>query len=196
MEPNEVQELHEQHEHASGEGAHSGAHHEGHPQGQRPVSFTMSVLAVLVAVVTVLGHRTHTEAVLAQARASDQWNLYQAKKIRQNETQLTGDVIAVLGTGGNSAAAEATVAGYKAHLAKWSGDLKEEQETARRFEERVERAERKATSFDLSEAMLEIALVVSSITLLTRQRAYWLLGIVFGVVGLLVAVQGLLLRQV
>ncbi len=192
MEANEVQELHEQHEHASGKGAHA----EAHPQGQRPVSFTMSVLAVLVAVVTVLGHRTHTQAVLQQARASDQWNLYQAKKIRQNETQLAGDVITVLSTGAtrDSAAAQATIAGYKAHLGKWKGDLEQEQEKARQFEESVERAERKATSFDLSEAMLEIALVVSSITLLTRQRAYWLLGIVFGVAGLAVAAQGLLLR--
>ena len=48
----------------------------------RPVAFTMSVLAVLVAVMTVLGHRTHTEAVLDQNKATDQWNQYQAQKIR------------------------------------------------------------------------------------------------------------------
>ena len=188
MEANEVQELHEQHEHARGESAHK-----AHPQGQKQVSFTMSVLAVLVAVVSVVGHRTHTQAVLAQARASDQWNLYQAKKIRQNETQLAVDMLSTVALR-DGAAAQATVAGYKAHMAKWNGDLKQEQETARRFEERVEQAERKATSFDLGEALLEIALVVSSITLLTRQRAYWLLGMVFGALGLVVAVQGLLLR--
>ena len=34
------------------------------------VSLAISILAVLVAMVTVLGHRTHTEAVLMQARAS------------------------------------------------------------------------------------------------------------------------------
>ena len=41
----------------------------------------MSILAVLVAITTLLGHRCSTEAVLAQARASDQWNEYQAKRI-------------------------------------------------------------------------------------------------------------------
>ena len=56
---------------------------EGGESGMRRVSLAISVLAVLVAMVTVLGHRTHTEAVLAQTRAADQWNLYQAKKIRQ-----------------------------------------------------------------------------------------------------------------
>ncbi len=191
MEPNEVQELHEQHEHASEEGEHGG--HGGHGHSQKPVSFSMSVLAVLVAVVTVLGHRTHTEAVLMQARASDQWNLYQAKKIRQNDTQLAVDLLSAMALRDNGAA-QATVATYKAHMAKWAGDIAAEQEVARGFDEKVERAERKAGRFDLGEALLEIGLVVTSITLLTRLRVYWGLGMVFGALGLLVAAQALLLH--
>ena len=62
MEANEAQELKEHAEHGSSESA------------LRPVAFTMSVLAVLVAVTTVLGHRTHTEAVLNQNKATDKWN--------------------------------------------------------------------------------------------------------------------------
>ena len=189
MEVNEVQELQEQHEHAQ-----AGGTHEATPnKHQKPVSFTMSVLAVMVAVVTVLGHRTHTEAVLMQARASDQWNLYQAKKIRQNDTQLAADQLS-LGAVNNPLAAQAMVANYKAHLSKWSGDLDKEQEVAHSFEEKVEAAEKKAGRFDLGEAMLEIALVVTSITLLTRQRMYWLLGMAFGVLGIAVAVGGSLLQ--
>ncbi len=59
----------------------------------RPVAFTMSVVAVLVAVTTVMGHRTHTEAVLDQNKATDQWNYYQAHKIRANDTALTADLL-------------------------------------------------------------------------------------------------------
>ncbi len=183
MEINEVQELHEQHEHA----------HEGAASGLKPVSFSMSVLAVLVAVVTVLGHRTHTEAVLMQASASDQWNLYQAKKIRQNDTQLTVDLLGSVTTRDNAATAS-MITTYKAHLSKWNVDLLGSQEVAKGFEEAVERAERKAGRFDLSEALLEISLVVTSITLLTRQRIYWALGMLFGGVGIVVAAQGLLLH--
>jgi hypothetical protein len=56
----------------------------------------MSVVAVLVAVVTVLGHRTHTEAILDQNKATDQWNYYQAHKIRSNDTQLAADLLSVV----------------------------------------------------------------------------------------------------
>ena len=81
MEPNEAQELQEHAEHVA------------HEATLRPVAFTMSVLAVLVAVTTVLGHRTHTEAVLDQNKATDQWNYYQAHKIRSNDTMLASDRI-------------------------------------------------------------------------------------------------------
>ena len=59
----------------------------------RPVAFTMSVLAVLLAVTTVLGGRTHEDAVLNQNKATDQWNEYQAQKIRAYNTQLGSDLM-------------------------------------------------------------------------------------------------------
>ena len=180
MEPNEAHELLEEHEQAA-----------KHPS-LRPVSFAMSVLAVLVAISTVLGHRTHTEAVLAQARASDQWNEYQAKKIRLNETQLTSDMLSVLAAHDDSA--KKLRERYRAHSDKWSGDLHEEEDKAHEFEAEVRRAERKANRFDLGEALLEIGLVVTSITLLTRQRVYWYLGMGFGAAGMAVCVTVLLLQ--
>jgi acyl-homoserine lactone acylase PvdQ len=181
MEPQEAQELEEQHEHAAGN------------PSLRPVSFTISVLAVLVAIVTVLGHRSHTEAVLFQAKASDQWNLYQAKKIRQNDTGLTADLLTALQVR-DKAEADKIIGGYKSHLAKWDQDLADSEKIAREFEDRVEKAERKADRFDLGEALLEIGLVITSITLLTRQRSYWFMGMAFGAGGIVAASLGFLIR--
>ena len=39
----------------------------------------MAVLAVLVATVSLLGHRTHTEEIILQNQVTDQWAYYQAK---------------------------------------------------------------------------------------------------------------------
>lgn len=181
MEANEAQELQEHAEHGS------------HESAMRPVAFTMSVLAVLVAVVTVLGHRTHTEAVLNQNKATDQWNFYQAKKIRANDTQLAQDLLSVV-TVADKAAAAKVAQSYADHLEKWNDDLKEEQEKAKALEERVEQAEARANRFDLGEALLEIGLVVTSVTLLTRRRAYWYFGMVFAVGGIVSAASAYFLR--
>ena len=58
----------------------------------------------------------------------------------------------------------------------------------------MEVAEHKANRFDLAEALLEIALVITSVTLLTRSRIYWYLGFVFAVGGILSALSTILVR--
>ena len=166
---------------------------EGGESGMKHVSLAISVLAVLVAMVTVLGHRTHTEAVLSQTRAADQWNEYQAKKIRQGQISVAADLLA-LQPSSNDAAVQKKLGEYKAHMAKWNEDLAEEQHEAESLETEVKFAERRADRYDLGEAMLEIAVVLSSITLLTRQNHYFLLGLTLGLVGMLIAASALLVR--
>jgi len=178
----EVNEAHELREHAE---------HGAHESAMRPVAFSMSLLAVMVAVTTVLGHRTHTEAVLYQNKATDQWNLYQAKKIRSNDTALVSDLLTAVTIADKEAAAEISKA-YADHQAKWADDLKEEQEKAESLELRVEHAEARADRFDLAEALLEIGLVITSVTLLTRSRIYWYLGMVFSVLGIVSALSVLI----
>jgi hypothetical protein len=175
MEANEAQELQEHAEHAE------------HESGLRPVAFTMSVLAVLVAVTTVLGHRTHTEAVLDQNKATDQWNLYQAHKIRSNDTQLASDLLSVVAIGDKASAAKIAKS-YADHQAKWADETKDDKDKAEALEAKVEAAEARASRFDLGEAMLEIGLVITSVTLLTRSRIYWYFGIVASLVGIASAV--------
>jgi hypothetical protein len=181
MEANEAGELQEHAEHGA------------HDTSMRPVAFTMSVLAVLVAITTVLGHRTHTEAVLNQNKATDQWNLYQAKKIRSYETSLVQDLLTVM-TSSDKDKADKVAKGYADHQKKWTEDLKEDSEKAEALEIKVDQAEARADRLDLGEALLEIALVTASITLLTRNRMYWLLGLLFGAAGILSACSVLLLH--
>jgi hypothetical protein len=181
MEPNEAQELQEQAEHAE------------HENSLRPVALTMTVLAVLVAITTVLGHRTHTEAILDQNKATDQWNEYQAHKIRSNDTALASDLLSVL-TVADKDAAKKIAKGYADHQAKWTDELKDDKEKAEALEAKVEEAEARANRFDLGEALLEIALVVTSVTLLTRSRIYWYIGILFALAGIASVASVLLLK--
>jgi uncharacterized protein YlxW (UPF0749 family) len=181
MEANEAQELQEHAEHAS------------HERAMRPVAFTMSLVAVLVAITTVIGHRTHTEAVLTQNQATDQWNYYQAHKIRSNNTALAADLLGVI-TIADKDAAQKLAKSYADHQQKWTANLKEEQEKAEALQTKVEKAEARANRFDLGEALLEIGLVITSITLLTRSRIYWFLGMGFSAAGIVAVVLGLLLK--
>lgn len=184
MEPTEMQEFSKQMKESS----------EGGGESLTNISLAISILAVLVAMVTVLGHRSHTEAVLAQSRAGDQWNEYQAKKIRFDQATVAMDLLS-LQPSSNSAAVEKKVGEYRAHQEKWKDELTDEQNEARDFEAEVKLAERKAGRFDLGEALLQIAVVLCSITLFTRRRLYFFMGLGLGLGGLLFAASALLVRQ-
>src|SRR6202012_1642610 len=77
------------------------------------VSLTIAILAVLVAMVTVLGHRAHTHAVLEQTRAADQWNEYQARRLRVQQTQIAVDLLSLQPTN-DPATTQQKLATYKA----------------------------------------------------------------------------------
>jgi hypothetical protein len=94
----------------------------------------------------------------------------------------------------NQAATSAKAEEYKTHIEKWKTDLAEEQEKARDFEKEVNHAEAQAARYDLGEALLQIAVVLCSITLFTRRRAYFMLGLTLGVAGIVVAISGLLVH--
>jgi hypothetical protein len=181
MEPTEIQEFSNQLKEAN----------EGDGQSLKTISLAISILAVLVAMVTVLGHRSHTEAVLMQSRAGDQWNEYQAKKIRMDNLSVDVDLLA-LQPSSDAAAVAAKTKEYNAHIQKWTEDLAEEMKQAREFESEVTHAEHQAARYDLGEALLQIAVVLSSITLFTRNRSYFVLGLAIGVGGMLIAASGLL----
>lgn len=158
-----------------------------------PVTLTMAVLAVLVATITLLGHRAHTEEILLQTRATDEWSYYQAKNMRRNNLEALSDVLTAL-ENTKSGSAEQVQKRFHEEIDKYRDQQKDIQTEARSFEAEVEHASRRANRFDLGEVFLEIALVVTSITLLTEKRGFWYFGLVLGAVGLLCAATGFLVH--
>jgi len=182
MEPEEISEFSNKMKEA-GEGGES----------LKAISLAISILAVLVAMVTVVGHRSHTEAVLSQARASDMWNEYQAKKIRSDQTGVAIDLL-TLQPNANGEAVAKKLEEYRSHQEKWKEDLAEEQKQAREFEAEVDHAEKQAVRFDVGEALLQIAVVLCSVTLFTRRKLYFFLGLSLGAAGLIAAGSALLVH--
>ena len=158
-----------------------------------PVSLTMAILAVLVAIAALLSHRAHTEEVLLQDKATDTWNYYQAKNMRRQTMEQIDNLLRVL-PAKDPAAAEDILKKNEAYIAKQHDDQDQVQEHAKFLEERVELFEHRADRYDLGETLLEMALVICSVTLLTKRRQFWLAGIVLGVAGVVVTISGALLH--
>jgi|ERR1035438_4173349 hypothetical protein len=177
-------ELQELQEHAE--------HGREHPD-LAPVSLTMAVLAVLVATVSLLGHRTHTEEIILQNKVTDQWAYYQAKNIRRHNDEMFADLTTIVAAKDAEASAKLGEK-YHGEADRYKEEQKELEKEARATEEETKLATRKADRYDLGEVFLEIALVVTSITLLSGRRLFWHLGLLTALAGIAVAVSALMLH--
>jgi len=177
-------EFHELHEHAE---------HGKHDPSMAPVSLTMAVVAVLLAIVSLLGHRAHTEETILQNKTSDQWAYYQAKNIRMHEDEIMADTASVMVATDSQKGAQLRDK-YAAEADRYRHDKSEIETKANELEADTAREGRRADRFDLGEVFLEIALVVTSITLLSGKRVFWLSGVLFSVIGLVVALTSLMVH--
>jgi ABC-type nickel/cobalt efflux system permease component RcnA len=158
-----------------------------------PVSITISIMAVLVAAVTLMGHRTHTEELLRQSQAADKWAQYQAKSVRLHETQGFSDVVNIVASM-DKEKGEALREKYVKEVEHYQSDKEDISKEAKDLEADRDLAGRKADRFDGGEAFLEIGLVICSITMLTKRKLFWFGGILVGAMGIGLALTGFLLH--
>ena len=177
--------VHGAHDHAVEHEAHKGG------LGQQIAIFT-AILATVGAIVSFFGGDTQNKAllyknnaVLERAEATDQWNFYQAKSMKQNMAEIAAA----------TAADPKVAAAYRGEAQRYASEKKEVEKEARRHEaaykawnERSERALHPHHYLSISMTMLQIAIALASITVLTQKR--WLLGAA-GVSALAGAVLGI-----
>ena len=72
------------------------------PAGKK-VGVLAAVLAVFLAMVTIQSHRTHTAGILSKTDANDQWNFYQAERLKLHNLEVGKDMIRLLGAKGEAA---------------------------------------------------------------------------------------------
>jgi hypothetical protein len=169
----------------SGHGIHvHGAHdhaveHEGHKRGLgQQVAIFSAVLATVGAIVSFLGGHTQNEAllykndaVLERAKASDQWNFYQAKSMKQNLAEVAASM----------ATDPRKVEFYQGEAKRYATEKKDVERDARahdasseKFLELSAHALHPHHFLSISMTLLQIAIALASITVLTQKR--WLLA--------------------
>jgi hypothetical protein len=167
-------------------------HHEGgeekhDPMGQR-VGIMAAVLAVLLAIVTIASHRTHTDAIISRSEANDKWQQYQSTRVKFHSLELGADLMAALAPSN----AEERLKKYEKDKARQEEKGKDIMKEAREKEEETEHAEAKALRYDIGEGLLEIALVLSSLYFIAHRKLFPAVGLVAGLAGIAIAIAGYL----
>jgi hypothetical protein len=169
-------------------------HHEGghetDPAGKR-IGRQAAVVAVMLAIVTILSHRTHTSAIIHKSSSNDQWAYYQATRIKLHNSELGETMVRLLG--GKSGDAEKVAAGFEQDIKKYEEQSKDNQEKAKGADEAAEADEHRALRYDLGEGLLEIGLVLSSLYFIARRSMFPVLGLIGAMAGVVIAATGLMM---
>ena len=154
---------------------------------QRYVGVSMAIFAACLAVVTLMGHRLHTEEVVLQTQTADGWAYYQAKNTRSQMYAADAKLAQLQGAEGGALAATWV---EKATQEKQQAD--EIRHSTEELNQETQTAARRATMFDAAEVFFEIAIVLCSIALLTRANVFWKISFLSTAVGVVLALMGFL----
>lgn len=151
-----------------------------------------AVIAVVLAIVTILSHRAHTEAVVLKTEANDQWAFYQAKSLKSHAVGIGRDLVTALEL--NNAASRNMLTHYEADQKRYEKESEEIKGEAQGKDAESKLVERRALRYDIGEGLLEIGLVMSSLYFIARRRMFPWIGLMAAISGAGAALSALLVR--
>jgi len=164
--------------------------HEEDPFG-RTIGIMASVLAVLLAVVTIMSHRAHTEGVLLKTDANDKWSQYQASRIKFHNLELGEDMLNAMPA--KTPEAEKILARYEKNKDRYSEEGKDIQKDAQNLEKKTAVLEERALKYDFGEGLLEIGLILTSLYFISKSKMFPAVGLVASLGGIALALMGFLM---
>jgi hypothetical protein len=156
----------------------------------KTIGVVAAILAVMLAVVTIVSHRSHTAAVLLKSEANDAWSFYQSKRIKFHSLELGEDLMNAMPE--KTAVAEKTLARYASEKKRYAKDSETAQEQARDKDKEAAHVEDQALRFDFGEGLLEIGLVLTSMYFISRSKLFPTVGLIAAAAGVVIAVMGYL----
>ena len=164
---------------------------EGHSDPFRGrCAMLVSALAMVLAIAGLGGNNASKESTVNNILAANAYAFYQAKNIRQTEYKIAAD---------NLELAEKKLADYQKNIARYesepeTGDGKKElMARAKELEHERDHALAQDPWFDYAEALLQIAIVLTSVAILTGVHALFWVPCGLGVLGILSTINGFLL---
>jgi hypothetical protein len=164
------------------------------------IALTTAIFAVLLAITSLGGNNAMKEMLLSQQQASDQWAFYQSKALREhlyktNGLRLEVDLLergAVMKPVAKKRY-EAMLNDMRAEEARYGEEKKKIEEEAKHLEAERDKNLSKDPYFDYAEVLLQISIVMASISILAVSRQIFYFALVSASLGTLLMLNGYLL---
>ena len=174
--------------------AHEATHEAAHGnRNSKLIGLLISVLALFLAVSEMLGKSSQTHALALNIEASDTWNFFQAKTIRQTVLRTNMENLK-LQADGSKPEVEKQMATWQATIDRWESEpstnegRKELIKKAKEIEAKRDGYLEQYHAYEFASLLIQLGIVLSSVTLLTSIMWFSAGSIGLGLGGLAVLV--------
>jgi hypothetical protein len=164
------------------------------------VALVTAIFAVILAITSLGGNKAMKEMLLAQQQASDQWAFYQAKVVREHlyrSQKLRLEIDLIERGSVMKPEVKERVEGMLKKLtdeeARYNVEKKEIEKEAKKLEHERDVNRGKDPYFEYGEVLLQIAIVMASISILSGSRPVLYFALVGAVLGALFSLNGFFL---
>jgi hypothetical protein len=163
--------------------------------GKKWIAVYIAVLAVVLAITSMGGSNAMKDMLTNNIYASNYWAFFQAKTIRQTTVRVAADDLSVLASAFPNMPDAAKkqlddqAKRYRDTAARYESDPKEGDgrkelmAKAQAFEKEREIAQRKDPYFDFAEALIQIAIVLASVSLIASSRLLLVVSAAMAIAG-------------
>ena len=164
------------------------------------VALTTAIFAVALAITSLGGNNAMKEMLLAQQQSSDQWSFYQAKALREHlyrGQKLHLEIDLIERGSGMKPEVKERVEGLLKKMSeeevRYNAEKKEIENEAKKLEHERDVNRSKDPYFDYGEVLLQIAIVMASVSILSGSRPVFYFAVVSACLGTLSSLNGFFL---
>jgi hypothetical protein len=154
------------------------------------VALSTAFMAVLAALAGLLAGHHANEALIERVRASDQWNFYQSKNLKE-EIAVSSDMI-LHALSPASHPADTAIHDHSKDIARYEKEKVEIRKSAEEAEKSSEWHLSRHVPLASAVTAFQIAIAISAIAILTKRKKLWWGGILLTVVGIVFLILGIL----
>ena len=156
---------------------------------ERTIAVSIAAMAVCLSVINTHGDNAKTDAIIKTNEASNKWGYFQSKSIKEHIGESQVAMLATLNDTAVQGDRRATLlAKLDENLKVYGKEKTEIKAEAEALEKEAAKNQKTNDRSDQGALFLQIAIVVASVSMISRWKSLWFVGLALGAIG---AIMGL-----
>lgn len=148
------------------------------------LALSTALMAVLAAVAGLLAGHHANEALVERVKASDAWNFYQSKSLKQEIAVTTDRILHAMETGRPEGKVPAAAPAENPDIARYNKEKEDIKKQAEEYEQLSEAHLARHVPLSRAVTAFQIAIAISAIAILTRRKLLWFTGLTLTAAGI------------